>query len=150
MDAILNELADVAAMYWGDFLRQRSPPDNEAGDPSLNLTLDVVGGLRRGRSNITKEQAARFEDHLRASLLEELEDRAPTWVAPSVTFGVDYDPPRILLEALAAAGVPYQVGPFSAAGLFPCKTYMRVSVATREVLVKTGYGAQYEQVWYIR
>lgn len=58
---------------------------------------------------------------------------------------VDYDPSAILLEAVQKVGIPCRGFMFSAQGIFPQKTRMRVEV--KEVTVREGYGAPFVEIW---
>lgn len=59
-----------------------------------------------------------------------------------IRLSVDYDPEGLLLEAIQNIGIPCSGSMFSADGLLPRKTFMRVKAQSCEW--KRGYGAPFE------
>jgi hypothetical protein len=64
---------------------------------------------------------------------------------PRVRLAVDYDPQGALFDAVIAAGVPCRGYMFSATGILPTKTWMRI--ALDDIEVREGYGAPFETIW---
>lgn len=76
--------------------------------------------------------------------IEEKRDAFKQALAPKIhekmILRVEYDPDDILLEALHEVGIKCRGVLFSAKGIFPAKTTMKIR---EQVRVKEGYGADF-------
>jgi hypothetical protein len=130
----MRETALWAAMWWADRLRSGRPGAG-IGEAQAEIAMGLVGLLREwsGYKPPSKELIQRFEDLLAAKLDVALG-------GGNVSLYRDYDTPPMVSEAMAEAGIERAWD-----SNFPCKTGMRIN--SRQVLLKNGYGAEYEQVF---
>lgn len=130
--------AATAAKWWADQLLAAQPhlatqmgaePDSPMNSP-MGAVMAVLAQAQDRADDPTKVEA--FRAALEARILTSLERY------PSLAFGVDYHPDRILSDAADDAGMPLGMT------TLPWKTTMWVD--DRGVRVSKGYGAASEDV----
>lgn len=122
---VSEEVAAIAARWWGDLLME--PPSHDNGD-----AFQSVFGRLLAASEPAVTPAQR--DAFVAALARSIEQAADDYVF----IDVDYDPCRMLQDAAATAGI---VG----TERFPWKT--RMFIDGGKITVARGYGAAFETIW---
>lgn len=116
----------IAAKWWGDFLR--TPHTNDNGDAMQSALMNFAASA--SRQPVPADKLAKFEE----SLAAKLEAQGDKWQC----VGVDYNPDLVLNDALTEAGISGDLN-------FPCKTYLWIE--PDKVICKVGYGAPIETLW---
>jgi len=129
VDTTIEQIADKAVVWWMNVLTDGFKYDigassEPAGSPAINAEF-MAETLR---DNPQKDKLEKFAKLMKEHILTS-ED--------NIGYHVDYHPEGDLGNMAAEAGL----GGF---GTFPAKTFMGINKETMDVVVKYGYGADFE------
>lgn len=117
IDPALREAAHHLAQYWARNLGQSTA--NYASPTSA--VAAALSFAEKARRQPLDDQRQKFAEHLTTAIVDDLQRWRRDPSRSHYSIYVDYIPPRILLDAVHAAGLPGDLG------LFPFKTSTMVT-----------------------
>jgi hypothetical protein len=107
-DPALREAANHVAQYWARHLG-RSTSNYASPTSAVAAALSFA---EKSRRQPLDDQRQKFTEHLTTALVADLQRWRAARSAHNYVVDVDYIPPRILLDAMHAAGIPGDLGRF--------------------------------------
>ena len=133
----LAEAANVAASWWGEFLR--NPNAGSAGD--IRIDAFTSGLLNLVTQDIESEKIERFIAALSEAIVKQFEDPRRR----ALIVDKDYNVDRILEAAGVVAAIPYEQLEIR----LPLKSFTKVELRNGDfwVTTKLGYGSEFKIIY---
>ena len=129
----ISLLSEHASEWW--VKKMQAPVFDNGANDSASMMAQLLANLNHKAE--PTEKVLKFKEALKGIITEELGDERGSRYGMS--FGVDYDPDRILSEALSTAGIEDSMS------TLPWKTGM--SIRDGKIEAHSGYGAPREVVY---